>query len=703
MPACPRCGGDNPERARFCLECGAPLRALAQREARKQVTVLFSDVTGSTALGERLDPESLNQVMTRWFEAARAVLERHGGTVQKFIGDAVMAVFGIPVVREDDALRAVRAAAELGPVLDALNAELERAWGVRLQVRTAVNTGEVVTGNAAVGDALVLGDAVNVAARLEQIANPGQVLLGPTTHWLVRHAVQVAELEPLALRGKRAPVAAKRLLSVDDAAQSRPTGVHTPLVGRDQEMRQIALVYERTVDSASCRLLCVLGPAGVGKSRLVGEALAGLVSDARLLIGRCLPYGEGITFWPVAEIVRRAARIVASDSPAQAQAKLSALFAGNPDGERLCKAVGGLIGLTEVTAAPDEAAWSVRRLLESLAAERPLIVVLDDLHWAEATLLDLVEQVVDASRGAPILLIGIARPELLEERPGWATRPNASAIVLDPLGAAASSELVGHLTGGDQLGGDVHGQITKVAGGNPLFLQEIFGLLVDSGQLSHSGGHWVLAGDRPTISMPPTIHALLGARLDHLDVDVRSVLECAAVVGQEVERLAIEDLAPDDLRTAVSECLDTLVRKELLRPSVSRLTDEGAFEFRHVLIRDAAYDALPKQARSELHERFAGWVEEHVGERVREYEEIIGHHLEQAYRYRVELAPPDAAALALAARAAGRLRAAGNRAAARGDKAAANLLGRAAALLPEGDPERAGLLRVLDELAAHPG
>jgi predicted ATPase/class 3 adenylate cyclase len=698
MPVCPRCGAENPERARFCLECGAPLRAPAKREARKLVTVLFCDVTGSTALAERLEPESLNQVMARWFEAARAVLERHGGTVQKFIGDAVMAVFGIPLTHEDDALRAVRAGADLGSALDALNAGLERDWGVRLQVRTGVNTGEVVVGNPAVGDALVLGDAVNVAARLEQAAEPDHLLLGPATYALVRHAVEVAELEPLTLKGKRAPVAAVRLVSVRSDARSGPVGIHTPLVGRADETRAIDLAYERAVASSSCHLLTVLGGAGVGKSRLVGEALAGRVTEARLLTGRCLPYGEGITFWPIAEIVRRAARIVAADTPAQARAKLAELVAADPDAERITTAVSGLIGLTEVTALPEEAAWSVRRLLEALAAERPLIVVLDDLHWAEPTLLDLVEYITDSSHTVPILLLVIARPELLEERPAWAGgKPNATSILLEPLAAEESEEMIGYLTGPDPLAGDVRGQITRVAGGNPLFLQEIFGLLVDTGQLRQDDGRWVAASELATISMPPTIHALLGARLDHLDIDSRSVLERASVVGQEFERLAVEELVPDELRPAISDCLDSLVRKELLRPASSRLTDGQAFQFRHLLIRDAAYDTLPKQARSELHERFAGWVERHVGERVREYEEIIGHHLEQAWRYRVELGPPDEAARALAARAAERLAAAGNRAFARADMvAAASLLGRGTTLLRDTDPLR---LRLLPNLA----
>jgi predicted ATPase/class 3 adenylate cyclase len=693
---CSNCGAENPGRARFCLECGAAFRAreAAPRETRKTVTVVFSDLTDSTSLGERLDPESLNRIMARWFHAMRTVLERHGGTVQKFIGDAVMAVFGVPVVHEDDAVRAVRAAADLRDGLAALNKELMRDWGVTLEVRTGVNTGEVMAGNPGVGDALVVGDAVNVAARLEQAAAPGQVLLGPATYALVRDAVRVASLPPVALKGKRIPVAAVRLVEVLPGAPGRARRADAPLVGRVEERRLLDWAYERVVGKGRCHLVTVLGVAGVGKSRLVAEALTGRADEATILAGRCLPYGEGITFWPIAEAMRQAAGITETDTPTAARAKLVALVEDEPDAERVAAGVAGLIGLAEAAAAADEAAWSVRRLLETVAARRPLVVVLDDLHWAEPTLLELVESVADWSRTAPILLLVIARPELLEQRPTWGGgKANTTSILLEPLDTGESAELLAYLAGPTRLAGTVRDEVTRIAGGNPLFLQEIFALLLERGELRQHQGRWVLVRQPGASTMPPNIQALLAARLDHLDGQERAVLERGAVAGEIFEEAAVVELSPWEARPAVANHLLSLIRKELLRSARSRLSGGEAFQFRHLLIRDAAYDAMPKQARADLHQRFAAWLEQTVGQRVGEYEEIIGHHLEQAYRYWSELGPTDAGALRLAGQAAERLAAAGNRASARADiPAAANLLARAAALLPDTDGRRLGLL-----------
>ncbi|HEV3496410.1 MAG TPA: adenylate/guanylate cyclase domain-containing protein, partial [Actinomycetes bacterium] len=428
MTVCPVCGEPNPARASFCLNCGSqlPPAGAASRPARKTVTVVFTDLAGSAGLGQRLDPESLAVVMARWFEHMRSLFERHGGRVQKFVGDAVVAVFGIPVVNEDDALRAVRAAAGLNDGLGRLNAELARDWGVTLEVRTGVNTGEVVTGDPAIGDALVLGDAVNVAARLEQVAAPGEVLLGQSTYRLVRDAVAAERVTPLRLKGKGAPVVAYRLRQVDPGAPGHARRQDAPIVGREPELRLFAWVYERVVSTSSSHLLTVLGPAGVGKTRLVGEAVAGM-AGATVLRGRCLSYGEGITYWPVAEIVRQAAGIADTDPPAGASAKLRRLLdadEGGAPGSRerahVAARVAQLIGLEAAPAPAEEAAWAFRRLLELLAERGPLVVVLDDLHWAELGLLGLVEHVADYGRGAPILLVAMARPEFLEDRPDWA-------------------------------------------------------------------------------------------------------------------------------------------------------------------------------------------------------------------------------------------------------------------------------------------
>jgi class 3 adenylate cyclase/tetratricopeptide (TPR) repeat protein len=701
---CPSCEEPNPARASFCLNCGSPLPAQeAARPARKTVTVVFTDVAGSTGLGERLDPESLAMVMARWFDHMRVLFERHGGRVQKFVGDAVVAVFGIPVVNEDDALRAVRAAAELRRGVSELNAELERDWGVRLEVRTGVNTGEVVTGDPAIGDALVLGDAVNVAARLEQVAAPGQVLLGQATFRLVRDAVQVEAVAPLALKGRDAPVAAYRLDQVDPAAPGHARRQDAPIVGRDPELRLFAWVYERVTGTRICHLLTVLGPAGVGKTRLVAEALRDL-DGATVLRGRCLSYGEGITFWPVAEMVGHAAGITDTDLPEEASGKLRRLLGEAEDADRVAGRIGQLIGLEAASGQAEEASWAFRRLLEVLAGRGPLVVVFDDLHWAEATLLDLVEHVTDLVRGAPILLVAMARPEFLEQRPDWAGgKLNATTMLLEPLGDPEAEALLAALAGPVALPDGAAGRITRAAQGNPLFLEELLAALVEEGRLRSENGRWV-AADLDALRIPPSIYALLTARLDRLDNEERAVLERAAVVGQVFEQSAVVELSPPAVRHEVPARLLVLVRRELLRLSPSRLTGDQGFQFRHLLLRDATYDSIPKQARADLHERFAVWAQRTAGPRLREIEEILGYHLEQAWRYRVELGVSDQRNRRLADNAARRLGAAGRRALSRGDlPAALNLLERAVELLPAGDPNGLELLVELADVLVSTG
>jgi class 3 adenylate cyclase len=711
VTVCPVCGEPNPARASFCLNCGSqlPAAAAAGRPARKTVTVVFTDLAGSGSLGQRLDPESLAVVMGRWFDHMRALFERHGGRVQKFVGDAVVAVFGIPVVNEDDALRAVRAAAGLRGGLGPLNAELERDWGVTLQTRTGVNTGEVVTGDPAIGDALVLGDAVNVAARLEQVAAPGEVLLGESTYRLVRDAVEAERVTPLHLKGKGAPVVAYHLGQVDPGAPGHARRQDAPIVGREPELRLVAWMYERAVATASCHLLTVLGQAGMGKTRLVGEAVADL-PGATVLRGRCLSYGEGITWWPVAEIVRRAAGIADTDLPAPASAKLRRLLADDrrdpddppsgPEGrerEHIATRIAQLIGLEAAPGPAEDAAWAFRRLLELLAARAPLVVVLDDLHWAEPGLLDLVEHVADYGRGAPILLVAMARPEFLEQRPGWAGgKLNATTMLLEPLDEAAATRLLAELAGPLSLPETATRPITRAAEGNPLFLEELLAALVEEGRLRRRDGRWV-AADLADLGIPPSIQALLAARLDRLEDAERAVLERAAVAGQMFEQRAVVELSPPAERGTVPARLQALVRRELLRPSPSRLAGDQGFQFRHLLVRDAAYDAIPKQTRAELHELFAVWVERMAGPRLRELEEIVGYHLEQAWRYRAELGIVDQRNRRLATAAARRLGAAGRRALGRGDlPAASKLLERALSLLPAGDP---GGQELLVELA----
>jgi class 3 adenylate cyclase len=365
---CAACGRENPPDARFCNECGAALVAVpAPRQQRKTVSVLFCDVTGSTALGERLDPESFRQVMRRYFDAARAVIEQHGGTVEKFIGDAVMAVFGVPMVHEDDALRAVRAAAGLRGEITVLNRQLETEFGATVSVRTGVNTGQVVTGT---GERLATGDAVNLAARLEQAAAPGEIVIGPQTWRLVRDVVEAEPLAPLQLKGKSQPVTAYRLLEVRTDLGPRTRGGGAPLVGRVSQLRMLADAFANVVAERSCGLFTILGMAGVGKSRLAAEFLRG--AGATVVTGTCLPYGQGITYWPVVSMVRQLL------DPQDGTPGAAGLMAGDA---RVAAAVHVLVGEQAQVTSPAEIAWAVRKLLESSAEFAPVVVVFDDLHW----------------------------------------------------------------------------------------------------------------------------------------------------------------------------------------------------------------------------------------------------------------------------------------------------------------------------------
>ncbi|MDP9342371.1 MAG: AAA family ATPase [Actinomycetota bacterium] len=693
MRTCPNCGRESPADFAFCPHCAAPLGEPepAGGEVRKTVTVLFADVTGSTSLGERLDPESMRRVMGRYFNEMRAVLERHGGTVEKFIGDAVMAVFGVPVVHEDDALRAVRAAAEMRDALRLLNKELERDFGTQIAARIGVNTGEVVAAQGARAEHLVTGDAVNVAARLEQAAAPGDVLIGETTHRLVRDAVEAEPVEPLALKGKAEPVAAHRLVLVHPLAAGLARRMDSPMVGRDRQLRQLGEAFESAVEDRACYLFTVLGSAGVGKSRLIQEFLGSVSEEATVLRGRCLSYGEGITFWPVAEAIAQAARVDEIHGPDEAGSRLLSLLEPEDEAPLVADRLLQVLGLGDSSAPTQEMFWAVRRLFESMARRRPLAVVVDDIHWAEPTLLDLIEHIADWTRDAPILLVCPARPELLDTRPGWGGgKLNATTILLEPLSAEESDTLVTNLLGQADLAEEARARITEAAEGNPLFVEQMLAMLIDDGLLvRREDGRWRTSGDLSLVAVPPSVQALLAARLDRLGSEERDVIGRAAVEGKEFHAAAVEALLPEGARSRASELLRGLVRRELIRPSRGSFPGQEAYRFRHQLIRDAAYEAVPKGERADLHRRFAGWLEVMAGDRAQEYEEFVGYHLEQAHRFRSELGPVVGDDLEVARRAGTLLAAAGHRAEGRGDALAArNLLGRAIALLTPPDPVR---------------
>jgi class 3 adenylate cyclase/tetratricopeptide (TPR) repeat protein len=616
VPACANCGFKSEGAFKFCPQCGteAP-SAAASREQRKTVTVLFCDLTGSTALGETLDPERLRTLLARYFERMQAIVERHGGSVEKFIGDAVMAVFGVPLLHEDDALRAARAAIEMRDAIPELG----------LQGRIGVMTGEVVTGTA---ERLATGDAVNVAARLEAAAEPGEVLIGEPTLALVRDAAEVGPVQRLELKGKAEPVSAYRLVSVRDASERRHV---SRFVGRARELAVVREAWERVQAERRCELVTIIGDAGVGKSRLVAEVLATV--EATVVRGRCLPYGEGITYWPVVDVLKQ----------------LDVL----PPDETAAVAIRSLLGESEAATSAEEIAWAFRKTLEHAAAERPLVVVFDDIQWGEETFRDLIEHVALLSSGASILLLCVARPELSERQPGWPV-----TLRLEPLGDDDVEELIP-----DQIARELRDKIARAAGGNPLFIGEMLALAQETD------------GE---VVVPPTLQALLAARLDQLETGERNVLERGAVEGEIFHRGAVQALAPEE--TQVTPRLAALVRKELIRPDRGQLVGEDGFRFRHLLLRDAAYEAQPKAVRADLHRRFAAWLEEHGADLV-ELDEILGYHLEQAYRYRAELGMPQDDELAAAARR--RLTAGGQRALLRSDfGAAARLFIRAVALVP---------------------
>ncbi len=692
---CPNCGEENPGRFRLCGFCGTELALAAAREIRRTVTIVFCDLKGSTSLGEKLDSESLRALLNRYFSTMQRVVERHGGTVEKFIGDAVMAVFGLPRVREDDALRAVRAASDMQRALLELNEDLRAGWGVTLANRIGVNTGEVVAGDVTSGQRLVTGDAVNVAARLEQAAPEMAIFVGESTYALVRDAVDVEPPIPLELKGKAEPVNAFGLISVV-GGEGRARRHDAPMVGRVAELEALHRAFRDAVDAGRPRLFTILGQAGVGKSRLLLEFSS--VVGARILRGRTLPYGEGVTFWPVAEMIREAAGITDADRPDEARARIVRLLeglTGADDVHVVADRAASVAGLLPSDFRMEETFWGIRKLFGAIAARGPLVLVFDDLHWAEPTLLDLVEHVAASDDHAPILLVGTARPDLLEERAGWSEASTGGAIHLEPLSPDESAKVVANLLGSSDFPTTLRDRIVRSAEGNPLFVEQLLQMLVDDGSIRREDdGRWVPVGDVTALPMPPTISALLAARLERLTDDERAVVDRASVIGQAFNRSAIEALSAGRLDGRVEALLDSLERKQMVRRGGARTyMGEDAFRFHHLLIRDAVYGALLKRTRAELHEAYGEHLERASGQRAAELEEILGYHFEQAYQLLRELGSVGDHVHGLGARASARLASAGRHALARGDAhAAANLLSRAADVLPKGGRARSELL-----------
>jgi class 3 adenylate cyclase len=654
LRTCPSCGNLGADDARFCARCGLALGDAPPRERRALISIVFCDLVGSTALAERLDPEVLRRVQARYFEVAATALRAHGGQVEKYIGDAVMCVFGLPTAHEDDALRAARGALDLAAGVAELSADLRVEIGVELAVRIGVNTGEVVAGDPTRGQALATGDAVNTAARLQQAAPVGGILLGELTRRLVASAFRTRAVTPIVARGKTAPLAAWRLLG----PVARPAGssiATSVLVGREEELAALRARLDRVTRDAHAGLVLVSGEAGIGKSRLVSELISGL-PKGRALWCACPSYGRGNTYRPLRELLDEL-------SPIAGEREYAALLAGQADAPTIARRLLRLTGRDPGLLSRDEAFDAVARLLTSLAADRPLVVVLEDLHWAEPTLLDLLE-FLDEALAVPVLLVGTARDELFEGRPDLAR----IALRLDRLSPETAARLLAQR---HDLSAADAARVLARADGNALFLEQLARAVADGAE-----------------GVPLDIASLLAARLDRLDAESRTVLEAASIVGRDFRPGAVaalleegerDWLLPQLARLEIGEFVAEGRSAATLAPTgLSGLFSGRRLHFRHALVHDAVLSAMPKTLRATLHERFAGKLAQRQGHDPA----LVGYHLEQAARLRMELRPRTAPP-PVAAAAAGELEQAGLQALARDDDtAASDLLARARALLP---------------------
>jgi class 3 adenylate cyclase/tetratricopeptide (TPR) repeat protein len=689
---CPRCAISNAPEARFCSNCGNSLVTRVGVQERRVVTALFADLARSTSLGERLDPEVVRGMVGRFFELATQEIDRRGGTVEKFSGDAVMAVFGLPLAHEDDPERAVRAAIAIRDGVAAIATDTKQRHGVALQARIGIESGEVVVGDPFGGATMATGDAMNTAARLEQGAEPGEIVVGGQAWEQLRGLVEADPLGELALRGRDATVAGWRVKSIASEV-GRPRGVpglEAPLTGRDEELNLLLDAARRAQQGRKASLFTILGVPGVGKSRLVREATARLQKEGWSVVrGRCLPYGEGITYWPVAEILRGLAGLEPDTSPADAQARLLAISPDADVADRLASALGSQSDQTRAAAADREIAWGFRRLIEHLAATSgPQLLVFEDIHWAEPPLLDLIEHLVTWAREAPLLVICPARPELIDTRPAWgAGRMEAARIHLEPLSEAESRSLLSALLTVDDLPAALRQRVLDRAEGNPLFVEEVVRMLIEEGVVEYTEGRWHARREAADVRVPDSIEALIRARLDTLPAPERRILQAASVVGRVFQRSAVAAIDPahEGARADMERHLEDAVLRDLITDE--RAPDEPTFRFRHVLIRDVAYSTLPKARRAELHGLVADWLRRWAGARIEEFVEIEAYHLEQAVSLRRELDgrvdPTDSR------RAIGALAAGGTKALARDDaRAALGFAERALALDPEPGEQR---------------
>ena len=702
MATCPNCGKELPGEFPFCPFCAAPLSDVAPaalREERKVVSVLFCDLVGFTAASEQSDPEDVRARLRPYHTQVQQVIESHGGTVEKFVGDAVMAVFGAPVAHEDDAERAVRAGLRVLEAIEGLNRGDEK---LRLQVRVGINTGEAVVALGAHperGEGFVTGDVVNTASRLQGIAPINGVAVSEPTFRQTERVFTFVRLEPVQVKGKAEllpvwqPLAARARLGADVIRASA-----TPLVGRELERPLLIATFERAAKQRACQLVTLVGEPGVGKTRLCSELFQyiehrpGLV---RWRQGRCLPYGEGIAFWALGEIVKAECGILESDSPEAALAKLDQTIPQTEVDRAWLKArLAPLVGAGGEAAAQEESFTAWRRFLEGLATQNPTVVVVDDLHWADEPMLAFLEHLADWSEGVPLLLLCTARPELHEKHPTWAAGlRNAQTINLAPLSDDETATLVALLLKRAVLPMATQQALLDHAGGNPLYAEEFVRLLSDRNLLS---------GSLDEVPVPDSVQALIAARLDTLAVERKSLLQDAAVIGKVFWAGALAAMGERDLRD-VEQALHELARKELVRPArTSSMLGEQEYGFWHLLVRDVCYAQIPRSSRAARHRAAAGWIERQAGERVDDLSDVLAHHYVEALEL-TRAAGEEADTPALEAASRRYLALAGERALSIDVASAEASFARALELTPAGRPQRADLLERWAQAAEQQG
>ncbi len=656
--ACPACGGLNPEGFAFCGTCGKSLTSASllpfPSEERKVVTILFADVTGSTAIAERLDPEQMRSIMGRFFDAMADIIHQFDGTVEKFVGDEIMAVFGLPMAHEDDPVRALRAAATMRDRLNELNADLQQTRALVLQLRTGINTGEVVANPRAAdkGEFMVTGDAVNVAARLRSAAAPGTIVVGERTYRATGDMASYTAGSPLILKGKSLPVHAWTLVEIHPDAPRRGHGsLRAPLVGRETEFTLLQNLLHRMIEDRKPHLITILGMPGVGKSRLFEELVRFAPPSVVVYTGRSLPYGT-TSLWALREIIRADCGILRSDPLPLATRKLEdrvGLLLDAPhsgEHQQLMAALARVLGIAPGKGAitqddsREDLFWALRRYIERVAHGAPVILAFEDIHWGDNELLDLIEYIAQGVTGVPVLVLCLARPDLLERRPGWGGgKRNATSLFVEPLTDDNTRTLLRGLLNIDSVP-DPLSQAIVVAEGNPFFVEEILQMLIDGGMLRRANNRWEFAG-APDLPVPDTIQGVVAARLDALDPREKAVLQEASTLGKVFWSGALAHLTGHS-ELALAPLLEKLRAKDfIIERERSQLEGQREFTFKHIVIRDVAYSMLLKSRRCESHKAFGAWLEQTYGERTEEFADLLAHHWMQAARLAQEIGKTD--------------------------------------------------------------